>query len=358
MVPVTVVPVVRGDVAEAVDLIGDVAAPERARLAFERAGRLSELAIRLGDVVKKGDVLARLDDAVMHEEIRAADAALAQSRTMAELAARDAARARELKDVDQSAASLDRVDAVAMSEAALVAQMEADLALKHARLTQGTLLAPFNAVVTARPVALGDYVAAGDVCCELLSLERREILLEIPSAVVGALEPGAAVVLTSDALPGFELAANLSAILPSAEPRARTFQGVVRIDATTDSAHRLQPGLFIRARTLLHAAKQARVVPIDALLEGPDGVRLAMVVPAKAPGEPPTAAFVAVTVLARDALHAAVSPAGDAHLEAGDAVILIGKENVTAGALLLLPAAGGGGIDGAGGAASGKGGGS
>ena len=132
--------------------------------------------------------------------------------------------------------------------------MEAALALQRARLAQGELLAPFAAIVTARAVALGDYVAAGDVCCELLSLELREIVLEIPSTIVGSLRASASVTLSSDALPGFKLTAPLAAVLPSGDARARTFRGVVRVSAADDPERRLEPGLFVRAHVTLREA--------------------------------------------------------------------------------------------------------
>lgn len=336
VVPVTTVAVQSGDVAESVELVGDVAAPERAGLAFERPGRLRELSVRLGDEVKAGSVLARLDDAVIEEEVRAAEAALAQARVMADLATRDATRAKELGE-EVSKAGLDRAESEAKNAAARVAQMEADLALRRALLAQGTLLAPFDAQVTARPLTVGDYVAAGDLCCELLSLERREVLLEVPASIAGSVAVGARVTLTSDELPGFALDAPLVAILPSAQARARTFLGVVRVAAADDPGHRLQPGLFVRARLVLREAKGARVVPVDALLEGPEGTRLALAVPTGAQS-PPQAALIAVEVVARDATSAAVVPVGDAKLEVGELVILTGKENVYPGAT-VLPAA-------------------
>lgn len=328
-VPVTTVPVAQGDVTEWIELVGDVAAPERAELAFERAGRLRELPIRLGDEVRAGDVLARLDDAVMEEEVRATVAALAQARTMAELAERDAVRARELGD-DVSRAALDRAESVARNEAARVTQVEADLALKRAELAQGTLRAPFDAIVTSRPLAVGDYVAAGDVCCALLSLDRREVLLEIPASVIGTVAPGASVELTSDELPGLRIVAPLAAILPSPTPRARTFTGVVRVAADADPQRRLQPGLFVRGRLALREARAARVVPVDTLREGVAGNEVARVVEG-ADGKPATAALVPVEVLARDALRAAVVARAGATLEVGDPVVLIGKENVWPG---------------------------
>jgi RND family efflux transporter MFP subunit len=335
LVPVTVSPVVVGDVREEVELVGDVRSPERARVAFERPGRLRELEARLGDVVKRGDVLARLDDSVMNEEVNSSEAELNAARELAALAARDSERAHEVAEVGMSEAAIDRADAIARNEAARVVQLEADLALQKARLAQGTLKAPFDAVVTERPVSPGDYVDAGDVCFELLSLERREILLEIPLALLGSVRPGARVTLRSDALEGFSLTAELGAVLSSAEPRARTFQGVVRVDCSADPEGRLQPGLFIRALVTAREAIGALVVPVDAILEGPNGTSLARLIP----GPPASTAILPVEILARDASRAAVRSIaeGDAGtLAAGDSVVLTGKENVFPGASVLV----------------------
>lgn len=343
VVPVTTVALVRGDVVEYAELVGDVLAPERARVAFERAGRLAELPIALGQVVRHGDLLARLDDTVMAQEVRAAEAALEQARTMAELAERDVKRLRDLRDVDVSAATLDRIEASARNEAARVRQLEADLSLQQARLAQGRLTAPFDAQVTSRPTAPGDFVAAGDLCCELLPLVQREVVLELPAALVGEVRAGAPVELSSDAHPGHVLAAPLTALLPSADPRGRTFRAIVRVDSGDADRDWLQPGLYVRARIERRAARGAFVVPVDTLIERPDATLLVRFDPGP-PGQPGGATFVPVTVAARDGRQAAVAPVDPAALGDGAPIVLIGKENVRPGALVLATggAAGGG----------------
>ncbi len=338
LVPVTVTYPVVGDVSESIVLVGDVQAPDRAELAFERAGRIRELPVRLGDFVRAGAVLARLDDRVMEEQVKAREAALAQAREVAALALREAERMKKIEDVVASAAQIDRTHSIAQGEAARVVQLEADLALERTRLEQSVLNAPFDAIVTARPVALGSYVDAGDPCFELLSLDRREILLELPPRVVATLRPGTPVTLSSDEFSGFELQARLVSVLPSKEARARVFTGVVRLEPADDPERRLKPGMFVRASVELRVARGALTVPVDCVIEDASGVRLVVVLP----GEPPTAGFVPIRVLARDERRAAVEAAGEAKLAAGDAVVLVGKENVAPGMPLSVsaPAAG------------------
>ena len=340
-IPVTTTPVVVGDVAESIELVGDVQAPERAALAFERGGRIVALLVELGDVVQRGAIVARLDDRVMLEQVRASAAALDQSRAMADVAARDAERLKKIADIGSTRAELDRAESVARNALARVAQMEADLAVESAKLEQGVLTAPFTALVVRRPVALGSYVAAGDSCCELVSIERTEILIEMPPAIAAQVTTGMAVDLTSDALPGFARSATIAAVLPSPTTMGRTFTGVVRIEpedkaelGTGKSPGRLSPGMFVRARLRLRSVAGALLVPIDALFGEGDELRIAIV-----SGDPPKAAHVAVELLARDAERAAIRPRGDVMLAVGTAVIVAGKENVTPGKAVIAVAA-------------------
>src|SRR5262249_10919549 len=162
-----------------------------------------------------------------------------------------------------------------------------------ARLAQGVLHAPFDALIAERPVSVGTYVASGDLCFELLALEHREVLLDVPPQVAAAARPGASVALRSDALPGFELESTRLSMLPSPQARARTFTGVVRLEPRDDPERRLQPGMFVRAILELRAARGALVVPIDAVLEGAEGTRLALC----SGDKEPKASFLAVRVL-------------------------------------------------------------
>jgi RND family efflux transporter MFP subunit len=332
-IPVTVIRPELGRVTERVTVTGEVRAPDRAQIAFERGGRVLELNARLGDRVRAGAVLARLDDRVMEQQVKAREASLLQAREMAALAERDADRLEKIEGVVASDAEVDRARAVERNEAARVVQLEADLALERTRLEQGVLLAPFAALVTSRPVSLGSYVEAGAACFELLSLESREILLELPPRVAMQLQPGSGVTVESDELPGVSLECALTTVLPATDPRARVFTGVVRLEPGDDPEHRFVPGLFVRASANLRSIDGALTVPIDCLVEDGSGARVVVV----QPGETPTAAFVEVRVLARDAQRAAIEPVGEARLGVEDAVVLVGKENAAPGLPLTLP---------------------
>ncbi len=76
----TTVPVRRGTIAATITVAGSTTAISQAKLAFEGAGRLAELKVKLGDSVKEGDVLARLDSADLEIQVAQAEVALEQAK--------------------------------------------------------------------------------------------------------------------------------------------------------------------------------------------------------------------------------------------------------------------------------------
>lgn len=328
--PVTFVPLAIGDVDETVDLVGDVEALHRARLAFERAGRVAEVAREAGDPVSAGQLLARLDDAVIAAQLAAARAAAAAAAAQAAHSTREAARARGLGETI-ARSERDRWDSESAIDAARAAQADAEIARLEAIAAQGELAAPFDGVLLARGVTLGSYVQAGDAAFELVDVRRLEVRLELPAALAAGVEAGGAVRLRVDG--GGELSAPLLAVLPSADPGTRTFRALLRPEPAAAVAAGMRPGSFVRSSLVVRRARGAPVVPRDALLEGPQGAAV-MVADASGSG-PPVARLVPVAVLARDAERAAIRPL-DGELAPQTPVLVTGNDNVFPGAPLRL----------------------
>ncbi len=330
--PVTVVEAVYGSVTESVILVGDVETARRAILAFERPGRVTEAAVEAGDRVATGTPLARLDDAVLEAELRAARAAAAAERVDADFASAELQRARELGDtIAQS--ERDRWSSETAAREARAARSNAEVARLEALLAQGVLRAPFPGTVVARHVTLGSHAAAGAPAFELVDLAALEVRLELPAAVAARAEEGDRVLLeTGAAGAGLELA--LDTIVPSAEPGTRTFRAIARFAGS--AAPGLRPGAFVRAHLALGEATGI-VVPSDALLESPQGASL-IVAEGGDDAVPPSARMVPVRILARGATSVAVAPLEPGTLAAGARVVVTGADNVFPGAPLLLQA--------------------
>ena len=121
----------------------------RARLAFQSPGVLSSRPAQMGQAVRKGELLATLDNPELAPAQRSATARLQESMTQRDQAERDLARLRALQEtgavgdeqVEQKAAELSSLQAS-------VARAEADLAGSRQRLEDATLVAPFDGVIS------------------------------------------------------------------------------------------------------------------------------------------------------------------------------------------------------------------
>lgn len=332
--PVTFVEAAVGEVLEGVNVVGDVGSRQRAHLAFERSGRLIEVLAETGDTVAAGAVLARMDESVLRAELQAAEAALAAVRTDAQYAQDESQRAQDLGEA-LADSERDRLKTLASVRATQVLQREAELLRLQTLLEQSELRAPFDGIITQHAVTTGSYILNGVQAFELLDLRNLELRLEIPASVAGQVKEKDLVVveLPGDAPPA-EISLPLHAILPAADARTRTFRGIVRLDAA--AAPGLRPGMFVRARLPLRASSGLKV-PVDALLENPQGAVVVVADPGAAAG-PPTARFVPVRVLARAGGMAAVESLEPGALAVGAQVVVTGCDNVFPGAPLLLQA--------------------
>ncbi len=354
-VPVTVALVVRAEVVETVELVGDVVSHRRAALAFERAGRVVQVLADLGDAVPAGTLLARLDGAVLAEQLAVAEAGAEAARLDAEYAVREAKRFDEVGDDLVRESERDRVRSASAVQALRAEQSQAEVRRLREVVALGELRAPFDAVVTARQITEGSHVLVGEQAFELVDLTRREVHLELPTPVAARLEAGAPLHLSVDELPDFGLDARLDLLVPAADPETRTFTGVVRL-GDRDPDTELLPGLFARATLELARVLSPTVVPGDAVREGGAG---SYVVVAESPtsagaagdgeaeGAAASARLVPVRVLARGDGMFALEPITPGDLETGDRIVVTGVDNAFPGAALTTyphgPADGGAG---------------
>jgi multidrug efflux system membrane fusion protein len=216
---------------------GQVHAIERAELATRLSGRLVDVAAREGDRVTAGQLLARVDDDDLAAHVARARAGLAEAEAAADLAEREAERARDLHAVDAARRAL---------------------AAAEAQRTYGDVVAPFDGVVVARHADPGDLAAPG---MPLLVVERVDSLrvdASLPESDVDAVPVGSAVLVVSG---GDTLSARVRSVVPE-DPRRRTFGLRVHLAAGGS----LQAGRFARVHYGAQT-RQAVWLPAEAIVE-------------------------------------------------------------------------------------------
>jgi RND family efflux transporter MFP subunit len=232
-----------------------------------------ECPVRPGDRVRKGDVLVRLNGRSLELALRAAQAQLGEAEARRKLAERHYERARELASSGVfSKQQLDDTLYELRAWQGRIDQLQAEIERIRYDLDRSAILAPFDGVVAAKHTEVGEWLSAGSPVVELVSLEELEAVVHVPERYYRMLRPGAPARLTLEALPGSVVRGRVSAIIPRADPQARTFQVKVRIPA---DAGRVAAGMLAEVEIEGVSgdgseARLATIVPKDAVVRDGD----------------------------------------------------------------------------------------
>ncbi|MBB4844523.1 RND family efflux transporter MFP subunit [Paucibacter oligotrophus] len=246
---------------------GSVAAWAEAQVGAELAGlRLAELRAQVGDAVKRGQLLARLNSESVQAELAQSQAALAEARAQLAGAASDATAARALQASGSTALSAQQLQQLLTQEATAQARLAAAKARvdnDQLRLSQTRILAPDDGVITARAAQLGMVVQPGQELFRLQRQNRLEWRAELPAESLGQLRPGQPVLVQG--AQGQSIAARLRVVAPSVDPQTRL--GLVYVDLPPSAAAAgLRAGSFARGEFKL-GASAALSLPQSAVLQ-------------------------------------------------------------------------------------------
>lgn len=240
-----------------ISVTGTLGAKDEVMLSFKIGGIVNRVLVEDGAVVRRGQLLAALDQ-------REIDALLAKATAGVEKARRDAARAERL--------FRDSVVTLAQWQDAQTARDAAEADLRAAKVNKeyATILAPSDGVVQLRIASAGQMVGAGAPIVQFASRARGSVLRAgVPDRDAVRLKLGDAAEVQFEAVPGRTLRGRVSQIGAAADPRT----GLFVVEITLEGASNLPAGLIGRAviaprRTATKGASDIVSIPPEALVEG------------------------------------------------------------------------------------------
>ena len=247
---------------------GVTRAVQRARLAFALGGRIVARPVEVGDEVRKGDLLARLDDREVANTVAGARGALAELQARRAQAERDAARATRLSEA--KAATSEEVEKTGAALTAIQAAEEAaEARLREAErlLDETTLAAPFDGTVTDVFFEPGEFASPGRPVVVLSGDGDLELEVEVPESVIPRIAGGDSVTIRVPHQGTESFSALVHSVGRTAAGAGRLFPVVARIEA--------ERGLVVGATAemvISLANRQAMAVPVEAVIN-PGGRR-------------------------------------------------------------------------------------
>ncbi len=251
-------------VQERVALPGTAEARTSSLVASEIAGKVEEFAVREGERVVKGHILARLNTATLERQLEAVTAEHKEATARLKLAEANLKRVKNL--YESEILSEQQMDSTAAEFAAWtgrVEKLEADRARIQNDVDQATIRAPFTGVVVEEHTEVGEWVSEGGAVVEIVSLHPIEVRVDVPERHYRNLRLGSPSTVTFESLPGLEVKGRITAIIPRANVEARTYPVKVRIP---NRRGRIGVGMLARVSFPAGGVHAATLVPKDALV--------------------------------------------------------------------------------------------
>ena len=274
----TTKPVSQGSEAE-ISLPGNVQANTDAPIYARTNGYLKRWLVDIGTPVKTGQLLAEIDAPEVDQQLRQAEADLADAQASQEIAKVTADRWRGLQQTDS--VSKQEADEKISVEATAVAKVQAAQAnLQRLRELSGfkKIVAPFDGVVTARNTDVGQLINAGGgsgpELFRIADMRQLRLYVHVPQSYAAAMQPNLVAEVQFPDRPGFVYKAKLERT-SNALDTSRTLLAQLIVD---NAKNELLPGAYAEVNFKLPAgANAAFKLPANTLLFRGDGLQVATV---------------------------------------------------------------------------------
>lgn len=265
--PVTLTLVTRADIRRSITVTGSIAAlpNQDVRVSSFVAGRIAELKVAEGDHVHAGQVVARLEDRTLRDQLKQVEAAVTQARANLENAKLSRTRNETLFQRG-IAARKDLEDARTQESVAQASLQQAEAALSVAsfQVSRAEIHSPLDGTVVKRFVNVGEQVdgTAAQPVVEIAHLAEVELQANIPAASLGFFKVGQKLSLTTEIAGANSFEGHVVAISQAVD--SATNSGIVRVRASNRSGA-LRLGMFLSAQVALETHVGATVVPPQAV---------------------------------------------------------------------------------------------
>ncbi|HEX5801379.1 MAG TPA: efflux RND transporter periplasmic adaptor subunit [Azospira sp.] len=254
--------------------LGSLEAVIDPKVAAEVPGRVVRLAVRAGQKVSKGQLLAELDtvDAASQERVDRAEIARLESL----LAQQERVVARQNELVSRNFISRNAVDDATAQRDALKSQLasaRARAGISGHALQRTRITSPVDGTIEVQIASVGDYLKVGDPLVRMVSNTRLRANLPFPEAVAQRLKPGQTVRLVSPLRPDRVIEASIHDIRPTLIETSRAVEVIARFDNPGSLADggELRGGSSVDATVVIGRKENAVMVPEQSVVLRPAG---------------------------------------------------------------------------------------
>jgi RND family efflux transporter MFP subunit len=331
----------RADMSESMSVVGNLIGLATVELVPKVSGRLETVAVRLGDRVSRGQLIARVEDQEILEQVKQAQASyevgaatIRQREADLRLAQTNLDRSRNLYERQLiPRQTFDDTDARYQAATAQLDLARAQFSQAGARLDElkinlanTAIVSPVSGFIGKRSLDPGAWVTPSSAFISVVDISLVRLVANVVEKDLRRISKGMPADVTVDAFPGEQFKGRIANIAPVLDPATRTAQIEVEID---NQAFRLKPGMYAKVDFTVDRRANTLVVPANAIVtvNGKQGVFL--------PDEGDVAKFQEITVgmMQPDRVEieaglaegTQVVTTGAGALREGDRIVLLGR---------------------------------
>jgi RND family efflux transporter MFP subunit len=267
-----------GTVKERVMLTGALKPKERVAVTPKTAGRLVSIQVNVGDVVKRNQLVAELEDDELQQQLSRAQASI--NVAAASLSQREAEYANAKQNLtrsetllsggliprqqfEQESTALRVLEAQVELARAQRAQAEAELRELKIRLEQTKIFSPIDGQVATRFVDMGALVGPTTPIVDIVNIATLVTATSVSESDIGKMRVGSAATVRVDAMPGEAFLGRIARISPVLDAATRTANVEIEIP---NPGMALRAEMFVRVEMNLESTRQAVLIPREGLV--------------------------------------------------------------------------------------------
>ncbi len=268
-----------GNIEDVSEFTGTLAGKSEVLVSPKISGRLKEIFVDMGDEVKKGQLLATLDDEEAQHDVEEAKAKLVVARaslneykTTLSTTQREMERIQTLlerkvaavSELESAQAEFSRTQARKEVADAVIIQQEAVLQAAQTRLTYTKINAPLRSFVGKRFVDVGVMLSTSTPIVSLADISEVKTVIGVVERDYAKIKIGLKALLSVDAYPGKTYEGQVSRIAPILDLDTRTAETEIIVSNEDLS---LKPGMFTRVHIHFGVHENVVLVPNEALVK-------------------------------------------------------------------------------------------
>lgn len=270
-----VMTIAAADQSETVTLTGSLSPVRQAVVSTRVGGMMRSIAVRPGDTVTEGQVIAEIDPAELELQVQQQLGAIEATQAQLRLAESQLASTETLVERGSSPrAALTQAQSNVEGLVANLHSQRQQLASLELNLAHATIHAPFAGTVSERSAEPGQTVSAGAPVVTLVDTSRIEVRATASLADAGRIAIGQEVAIRVEGLPGRTFSGTVDRISPVAVEGTRSLPIYITLD-NPDGI--LRGGMFVTGEVVVAAAEAVITVPARALREDDEGPHVLVV---------------------------------------------------------------------------------